>query len=104
MKEKEITPAQEALNILKDSLKDFFVLQEDNLWGKKGEVVKHIKDFGTSSKPVSEWKGSDAASHPLVAAHLEYLKKDRKCIIPLFEHLQNGGEIKLTELSFLFKS
>lgn len=103
MKIKNTTPSEEVLNILKESLKDYYVLNRDNMWGKEGEIVKHEKDYGTPSRQNSSWKASGGNAIPLVACGLQSCLES-EYVIPLYTHILNGGKIQKTKLaSFMNK-
>lgn len=93
-KEKKQTPSQE----LKQVLDKYFVLNRDNLWGKKGEIVKHNRDFGSYMRENSEWTRSDGTIEPYVACDLKYCI-DEGYVTPLYDYLKNNDLIKITDLS-----
>lgn len=70
----------------KELLKDFYVLQRDNMWGKAGEVVRFIKEWKNGSNQWSEWQYSDGTMSGLVACDLAYCISD-KSIIPYWDFL-----------------
>lgn len=95
--EKKQTPSQE----LKEILNKYYVLNRDNLWGKKGEIVKHNRDFGTRNRMNSEWTHSNGSIQPLVACSLEYCISDGT-VTPLYDYLKINDKIQITDLvSFL---
>lgn len=94
MEDENKTPKAEAMDALRESLKDFYVLKRDNMWGKAGEVVKHVRSYGTPSRRASEWICSNGWNAGYVACDLEYCI-ERGDVIPLFDHmiLKMGGDI-----------
>lgn len=98
------TPSQEVLDVLKESLKDYYVINRDGiLWGKKGEIVKHIGDFGTPNRMNSSWTNADGSVSPLVACGLQHCIYDGT-VITLFDHLQFNKTINVTKLVDFMKS
>lgn len=91
------TPSQE----IKDILNGFYVLNRDNMWGKKDEIVKHIKDFGSSNQN-SSWMASDGGIIPYVACDLEYCIS-QGYVTSLYDYLRLNDKIKITDLASYLK-